>query len=232
MSIFQLTEELLFPPVHLADADGLLAMGGDLSPDRLLLAYRMGIFPWYNHRSPILWWSPDPRMVLLPQEIKVSKSMKQWLKQQPYRLTADVAFDRVMDHCAAVRRKGQRGTWILPEMKAAYLELHKLGYAHSIEVWQEDKLVGGLYGVQSGKVFSGESMFSLAANTSKLALIALCKQAEALDITLIDCQMYTEHLASMGAREIDRSAFTTYLPKWSEQQANAGSWQEWKINRP
>ncbi|MFI5140660.1 MAG: leucyl/phenylalanyl-tRNA--protein transferase, partial [Sphingobacteriales bacterium] len=173
--IFRLDERLLFPDPDLAEPDGLLAVGGDLSVNRLLLAYQNGIFPWYSDDTPILWYSPHERFVLYPAELKISKSMNQVLRSNKFRVTVDQCFDEVIAACSAVLREGQDGTWITDDMKAAYLLLHQKGYAHSIEVWQQDNLVGGLYGVQIGGVFCGESMFSLVSNASKVALIHLCK---------------------------------------------------------
>jgi leucyl/phenylalanyl-tRNA--protein transferase len=209
--IYYLDDQLWFPPVDHANDEGLLAVGGDLSPERLLLAYKNGIFPWFNEDALILWWSPDPRMVLFPKEIKVSKSMRKVLRNSSFALTKNKAFEQVIDHCAQLERKGQEGTWITPKMKAAYLELHQKGFAVSYEVWLDRELVGGLYGIDLGNVFCGESMFSLVSNASKYAFIHLAKELEDKGYKLIDCQMYTEHLASLGAKEIDRTVFMSYL---------------------
>jgi leucyl/phenylalanyl-tRNA--protein transferase len=206
--VFRLDERLLFPPPELAEPDGLLAVGGDLSTDRLLLAYQNGIFPWYSDDTPILWYSPHERFVLYPDELKVSKSMKQVLRSNEFGVTIDQCFDKVIDACSTVNREGQDGTWITAEMKAAYIKLHNLGYAHSVEVWQQDGLAGGLYGVQIGAVFCGESMFSLVSNASKIALVHLCKSGE---YRLIDCQVHTAHLESMGARMIGRGEYLAEL---------------------
>lgn len=206
MPIFALQPELEFPPVHLAEPDGLLAIGGDLSPDRLQLAYRSGIFPWFEGRQ-ILWWSPDPRFVLFPEELKVSKSMNVLLKRQAFRFTVDQAFDAVIENCKSVKREGQRGTWITPAMKNAYSQLHQLGIAHSAEAWEGDELVGGLYGIRMGNAFFGESMFSHSSNASKYAFIRFVQQLQAEGVSLIDCQVYTAHLESLGARMIPRAAF-------------------------
>ncbi|HET8736116.1 MAG TPA: leucyl/phenylalanyl-tRNA--protein transferase [Pricia sp.] len=194
-----------------ANAEGLLAVGGDLSPERLLLAYRSGIFPWFNDGSPILWWSPDPRMVLFPKNIQVSKSMRKVLRDNRFRLTRDTCFERVIQHCAQIKRKGQAGTWISDAMKEAYIELHKRGHARSYEVWEEETLVGGLYGIDLGHVFCGESMFNKASNASKYAFIQLARELEAKNYALIDCQVYNEHLESMGAEEIARKEFMRLL---------------------
>lgn len=200
-----------FPSVEDANAEGLLAVGGDLSPERLLLAYRSGIFPWFNDGSPILWWSPDSRMVLFPKNIQVSKSMRKVLRDNRFRLTRDTCFERVIQHCAQIKRKGQAGTWISDAMKEAYIELHKRGHARSYEVWEEETLVGGLYGIDLGHVFCGESMFNKASNASKYAFIQLARELEAKNYALIDCQVYNEHLESMGAEEIARKEFMRLL---------------------
>ncbi len=229
MPLFVLDKKLSFPPVHLAEPDGLLAIGGDLSEERLLLAYEHGIFPWYEDKD-ILWWCPDPRFVLFPEELKVSKSMKQILKKsdpaRPARLpksyggqageftfTVNKSFDQVINNCKTINRKGQEGTWITDEVKKAYTILHKKGIAHSAEVWNEDKLVGGLYGIRLGKIFFGESMFSRESNASKYAFIKYVQQLQTEGVELIDCQVYTEHLESLGARMIDRKEFSVYLKK-------------------
>ena len=210
MPLFVLEKELSFPPVHLAEPDGLLAIGGDLSQERLLLAYKMGIFPWYEGEH-ILWWSPDPRFVLFPKELKVSKSMKQLLKKKEFTFTVNKSFNEVINNCKATPRKGQAGTWITDEVKKAYSILHKNGFAHSAEVWLNEKLVGGLYGIRMGKVFFGESMFSFESNASKYAFISYILQLQEEGIELIDCQVYTTHLASLGARMIDRREFIKRL---------------------
>jgi leucyl/phenylalanyl-tRNA--protein transferase len=206
--VFRLDERLLFPDPELAEPDGLLAVGGDLSTDRLLLAYQSGVFPWYSDDTPILWYSPHERFVLYPDELKVSKSMNQVLRSNKFRVTIDQCFEKVISACSAVDREGQDGTWITAAMKAAYIKLHDLGYAHSVEVWQQDDLVGGLYGVQIGAVFCGESMFSLVSNASKIALVHLCQSGQ---YRLIDCQVHTRHLESMGARMISRGEYLAAL---------------------
>ena len=209
--MYFLTDELVFPPVENANVEGLLAVGGDLSPERLLLAYQNGIFPWFDNDSIILWWSPDPRMVLFPNEIKVSKSMKKVIRNKQFRLTKNTCFEKVLEYCSSVPREGQDGTWITEAMKTAYIKLHKNGIAQSYEVWEEDKLVGGLYGVDLGHVFCGESMFSLTSNASKFAFIKLAEELSLNEYRVIDCQLHTDHLASMGAKEIARKDFMAIL---------------------
>ncbi len=211
MPIFQLDEQLWFPPVEYAEEDGLLAVDGDLSPERLLLAYQSGIFPWYNEEDPILWWSPNPRMVLYPSEIKVSKSMVQILRGNKFSITVDTAFNQVITACASTLRDGQPGTWIVPEMIEAYTKLHQMGYAHSVEVWREDRLVGGLYGLALGKVFCGESMFSSESNASKAGFITFVQWLQQQGYHFIDCQTHTPHLESLGARQIPRAQFLQEL---------------------
>jgi leucyl/phenylalanyl-tRNA--protein transferase len=206
--IFQLDERLVFPKPELAEPDGLLALGGDLSPERLLLAYQHGIFPWYSQETPILWYAPHERFVLYPNELRVSKSMRQVLRSGRFKVTVNTAFADVINACSMVPREGQDGTWITDDMKAAYINLHQLGHAHSCEVWLDNELVGGLYGVQVGRVFCGESMFSKVSNASKTALIALCRSGL---YDLIDCQLHTEHLESMGAQFITREAYLHIL---------------------
>ncbi len=202
--IFRLDDRLIFPDPKLAEPDGLLAVGGDLSTGRLLLAYHHGIFPWYSDDTPILWYSPHERFVFYPEELKVSKTMRQLLRSGKFTVTMDTCFDKVIEACSSIKRKGEPGTWITAEMQVAYIELHKLGYAHSVEVWQHNELVGGLYGVETGNVFCGESMFSGVNNASKSALIYLCQTGL---YRLIDCQVYTGHLASLGARLISRESY-------------------------
>lgn len=206
-----LTESLVFPPASRATSEGLVAVGGDLGTDRLMLAYRSGIFPWFNDDSLILWWSPDPRMVLFPHKLKVSKSTRQFLRKGKYRVTRNRDFTRVISHCARIRRKDQAGTWITERMLQAYEELHKLGHAVSYEVWEGRNLVGGLYGIDLGHVFCGESMFSLASNASKVAFIHMVREMEEKGYRCIDCQVYSEHLDSLGAEEIPREEFLELL---------------------
>jgi leucyl/phenylalanyl-tRNA--protein transferase len=212
LPVFRLSTELVFPDVNLAE-DGLLAVGGDLSMERLLLAYKSGIFPWYNEDEPILWWSPNPRFVLIPNELKISKSMKLLIKRQVFKVTENQCFEEVMRVCGEMPREGQDGTWINEEMVSAYVELHKNGYAHSVEVWEEDKLVGGFYGVLLGKVFFGESMFYKVSNASKYGFIVFVEKLKSLGVELIDCQVPTTHLASLGARNIQRDEFVALLSK-------------------
>lgn len=212
MPLFVLDKELTFPPVHLAEPDGLLAMGGDLSSERLLLAYRSGIFPWYEGDT-ILWWCPHPRFVLYPEELKISKSTKPLLNRNEFEFTTNKAFAQVIHHCKKTKRPGQDGTWITDEVEKAYCKLHELGYAHSAEVWKEGKLIGGLYGIKLGKVFFGESMFSTMSNASRFAFIKYVLQLKSEGIELIDCQVYTEYLESLGARMISGAEFDTLLKK-------------------
>lgn len=208
-----LNKEIWFPPVSTASADGLLAVGGDLSVERLLLAYQSGIFPWYNPTEPILWWSPDPRMVLFPNKFKVSKSFRKVLKNTVYTVTTNKDFKGVIMQCAQIPRKGQNGTWITLEMMEAYLKLHQLGHAKSVEVWEDETLVGGLYGIDlpDRKVFCGESMFSKKPNTSKIAFYHLTNYLNKKSYKFIDCQVYTHHLHSLGAEEIKRTDFLKFL---------------------
>jgi leucyl/phenylalanyl-tRNA---protein transferase len=210
MPLSALNKELVFPPVHLAEPDGLLAMGGDLSVERLLLAYRSGIFPWFDGETP-LWWCPDPRFVLFPEELKVSKSMKQLLKKNAFQFSINKAFAEVISNCKTTARKDQDSTWITQEVKIAYIKLHELGYAHSAEVWLNNELVGGCYGVRLGHVFFGESMFSKQSNASKYAFIQYVEQLKKESVQLIDCQVYTAHLESLGARMIPRTEFISHL---------------------
>lgn len=212
MSIFILNNELVFPPVQLSEPDGLLAVGGDLSTERLLLAYRQGIFPWYEGQH-ILWWCPDPRFVLFPEELRESKSMKQLLKRNAFEFRIDTNFTGVITNCKTIARRGQESTWITEEVKAAYTRLHQAGYAHSAEVYLEGRLVGGLYGIRLGRVFFGESMFSTVSNASKYAFISYVRQLREEGVELIDCQVYTEHLESLGARMISREDFIACLAR-------------------
>ena len=208
MPIFELDEQqLYFPPAYLADESGILAIGGDLSPARLLLAYELGIFPWFNPSEPILWWSPDPRCVIYPEKIKVSKSMRQILRKGDLKITFDQNFLDVIYACKEIYRPGQLGTWISEEMIDAYLKLHQMGFVHSVEVWKDDQLVGGLYGGNLGRCFFGESMFSKVSNASKLALIMLAKNLAEQNYVFIDCQVHTNHLESLGAEMIPRMRF-------------------------
>ena len=210
MPLFALNTELVFPPVNLAEPDGLLAFGGDLSTERLLLAYRSGIFPWYEGQH-ILWWCPNPRFVLYPSELRVSKSMQQTIKRNVFTFTVNKAFPEVIAHCKTISRKDQASTWITEDVREAYTRLHREGYAHSAESWLDGELVGGLYGIRLGRVFFGESMFSKASNASKFAFINYARLLQSEGVALIDCQVYTEHLESLGARMIPREEFVATI---------------------
>jgi leucyl/phenylalanyl-tRNA--protein transferase len=209
--IFSLKSELYFPPVHLAEPDGLLAMGGDLSPERILLAYSKGIFPWFEGDTP-LWWATNPRFVIFPEELKVSKSMKQVLKSNAFTFTVNKDCMQVISHCGNVKRDGQRGTWITQDIKKTYFNLHQQGYVSSAETWQDGQLVGGLYGIRIGNVFCGESMFSLVNNASKYAFINYVQLLKEDGVQLIDCQIYTPHLESLGGKMIPLTDYLQYLP--------------------
>jgi len=213
MPVFRLTKAILFPPCHYAEPDGLLAIGGDLSPERLILAYRQGIFPWYSEATPILWWSPDPRLVLFPAELKVSQSLRRIIKKNLFKVTLNRAFKDVIENCAEVRRRDGEGTWITQEMIDAYCLLHRMGFAHSVESWYQGELVGGLYGVAIGRVFFGESMFTKKTDSSKVAFVYLVRLLMQKGFEIIDCQVSTNHLKSLGAREISRDDFLKYLKK-------------------
>jgi len=213
MSLTILDENIWFPPLEDALEDGLIAMGGDLSTERLIKAYQEGIFPWYEGETP-LWWSPNPRFVIYPANLKVSTTMKQVIKRQEFEFKTNTSFDQVIAYCKKIKRAGQQGTWITPAVEKAYNILHQLGIAHSAEAWKGGKLVGGLYGIKMGKLFFGESMFSNQSNASKFAFISYVKQLEAEGIVLIDCQVYTEHLESLGAEMIDRDLFKQLLYKY------------------
>ena len=206
-------EDIWFPDPYNAPGDYPLAIGGDLSPERLIFAYSLGIFPWYSEDEPILWWSPDPRMVLFPDELKISRSLKKVLKNKGFEVRFNTAFEDVIKNCATVKRKGQDGTWLTPEMIEAYIKLHKLGFAHSVETYLEGKLVGGLYGVAIGGVFFGESMFHKVSNASKVAFVHLVKRLKEKDFDIIDCQQSTPHMARFGAREIPRKEFLDIISK-------------------
>ncbi len=209
--MYLLGNQICFPPVINADADGLLAIGGDLSEERLLLAYHNGIFPWYNDGEMIQWWCPDPRFVLYPAELRVSKSMRRIIQQQVFTFRFNTAFESVIENCRTVFREGQKGTWIQTEVAEAYTLLHRRGYAVSAEAWKNDKLVGGLYGIRIGNIFFGESMFSNESNASKFAFINYVEQLRKEGVLLIDCQVYTPHLESLGARMISRNLFCKIL---------------------
>ena len=223
MPVFRLDERLGFPSPALAE-DGLLAVGGDLRPERLLLAYSSGIFPWYDDRQPILWHSPDPRMVLEAGNLHVPVSLRKTIRRRPYRLTLDGAFEAVIAGCAAVRRPEGPGTWITPEMSAAYTELHRLGFAHSAEAWAGEELAGGLYGVSLGGAFFGESMFARRPDASKIAFVALVEQLARRGITLVDCQVHTEHLERFGAEEWPRERYLAALAEAIRKPTWRGRW--------
>ena len=224
--MYWLTEkDLFFPPAYLANEDGILAIGGDLSQERLLLAYQQGIFPWFNPDDPIIWWSPDPRFVLYPDDLKVSKSMRPYFNQQKFQVTVDQEFEQVMRACQTQRRSRQSGgTWITESMVEGYVALHNKGYAHSIEVWDQDQLVGGLYGVGLGKVFYGESMFAKVSNASKFGFITLVRRLKHLGFVLIDCQQETQHLTSLGGKSIPRVTFLKVLEANKKEVTERGNW--------
>lgn len=209
--MYILPEEFFFPPVSNANLDGILAIGGDLSPERLLLAYKSGIFPWFEDDEPIIWWSPNPRMVLFLDELIVSKSMRNILNRNIFKVTFNQNFREVISNCQKIKRNGQNGTWITNEMIDAYCKLNQLGIAKSVEVWQNDELVGGLYGIDLGHIFCGESMFSKVSNASKVGFIALVNALKKENYKLLDCQVYNDHLDSLGCREIDRTEFMEIL---------------------
>ena len=224
MPIYRLDDRLLFPPPELAEDSGLLAVGGDLRPERLLLAYSLGIFPWYSEGTPILWHSPDPRMVLVPSRLHVSRSLRKTLRRGRFEVRLDTAFAAVVDSCAETAREGQDGTWITDEMREAYVELHRRGYAHSAEAWEGDELVGGLYGVSLGRAFFGESMFARRPDASKVAFVTLVRWLTRWGVDLIDCQVYTQHLARLGAVEWPREQFLLELRSALEAPTRPGPW--------
>lgn len=212
------------PSFALEEPNGLLAVGGDLSPARLLNAYRQGIFPWYSNGQPILWWSPDPRAVLFPDSFKISRSLRKTLRKRLFRITLDTAFDAVIDACSEPRGKND-GTWITGEMRQAYIQLHRIGFAHSVECWEGDELIGGLYGISMGKVFFGESMFSRRTDASKIGFAHLIEQLKDWEFGLIDCQVHSGHLASLGAEDITRDEFLGLLDIWCEPiEVHQGAW--------
>lgn len=225
MPVFELSERLGFPPPHLAGPEGLLAIGGDLSLPRLLLAYKKGIFPWYSEYDPIIWWSPDPRLVLFPRDLRVSRSLRKTLHQGRFQITLDRAFEQVIRECANVRIESGQGTWLVEEMIEAYILLHHAGYAHSAEAWQDGKLAGGLYGVSLGTAFFGESMFARVSNASKAAFVTLVRRLETWGFDLIDCQVRTEHLVRLGAVEIPRREFLKRLEKSLAGPTRRGTWR-------
>jgi leucyl/phenylalanyl-tRNA--protein transferase len=225
MPIFRLVDEPIFPPPDYADPSGLLAVGGDLSKERLLEAYRLGIFPWYSDDQPILWWSPDPRLVLDLKDFKISRSLSKTLKKGVFQVTFDRAFEEVIQACAVVQRAAQNGTWITEEMREAYINLHGLGYAHSVESWFGGKLAGGLYGVSLGKSFFGESMFHLKTDASKVALATLVEKLKSWDFHFIDSQMTTEHMVRLGAKELPRRIFLKRLQSALRHPTRRGRWR-------
>jgi len=224
MPVFQLTDDLIFPPPHLASDSGLLAIGGDLSPERLLLAYRMGIFPWFSAGDPILWWSPSPRLILELDGLSISKRLKRTIRQGVFEVTLDNAFSQVITSCARVPRREEDSTWITPEMIAAYNRMHELGFAHSVECWHESKLAGGLYGMSMGGIFFGESMFSTISNSSKVALAYLTEQLKKWGFAFIDCQVKNDHLVRLGAIEISREIFQERLAAAIKRPTRQGRW--------
>jgi len=224
MPIYRLIQEVVFPRPEQADPSGLLAVGGDLSSERLLEAYRLGIFPWYSSDEPILWWSPDPRLVLDLGDFKISRSLRKTLNKEIFTVTFDQAFGEVIRACALAPRDGQRGTWITDDMQEAYVRLHKLGYAHSVESWFDGKLAGGLYGVSLGKAFFGESMFHRTADASKVALAALVERLKLWKFHFIDAQMTTAHLLRFGARELSRRVFLKRLDEALRSPSKKGKW--------
>lgn len=224
MPVFLLSDKIEFPPPYLAPKEGLLAVGGDLSQERLLLAYSMGIFPWYSDGEPILWWSPDPRLVLYPEEIRISKTLKKIIKQDKFHLTIDTVFDQVINSCAQIRIEKNEGTWIVQEMIDAYCRLHAAGLAHSVEAWYQGELAGGIYGVSMGKCFFGESMFSRISNASNITLVKLVEHLKTLSFDMMDCQITTAHLIRFGAREIPRDIFLKHLKKSLAAPTRQGGW--------
>jgi len=226
--IFRLPKEHVFPDPELAETSGLLAIGGDLHPRRIMLGYRQGIFPWYADDQPILWWSPDPRSVLIPSRLKVGRSLKKRLRQAPYEVRLDTAFADVIRACGSIIRPDQEGSWITPEMEESYNQLHEHGYAHSAEAWLDGELVGGLYGVILGGIFFGESMFSRASDASKIAFVHLVRQLEVWGVELIDCQLQTDHLDRFGAEPMARCAFIEAIDRLAEKHVSP---QQWSFDR-
>ncbi len=226
MPIYRLINDLIFPPPEDAGPDGLLAVGGDLSSKRLLLAYQLGIFPWYSEGQPLLWWSPDPRLVLDPEEFHVSRRLRQVLNKGVFTVTFDEAFESVIRACASVPREGQQGTWITPEMEEAYIRLHKEGFAHSVESWLDGELAGGIYGVSLGRCFFGESMFSRKSDGSKVALARLIERLKAWKFSMLDAQVTTRHLLSLGAKEMPRAVFLKRLKEALKFPTVKGKWPQ------
>ena len=225
MPVFLLSDDIAFPPPHLATKEGLLAVGGDLTQKRLLLAYQMGIFPWFSNNEPIMWWSPDPRLVLFPEEIRISRTLKKTIKKKMFHVTMDSAFVQVINLCARVRLQNNQDTWIVEEMIDAYCKLYELGFAHSVEAWYQGELAGGLYGVSLGGSFFGESMFTLVSNASNVALVRLVEYLKSRSFDLIDCQIATQHLIRFGAKEIPRDRFLETLHHSLKKPTLRGRWQ-------
>jgi len=224
-SLYSLNQDKIgFPDPNLAESDGLIAFGGDLSPKRILSAYSQGIFPWYSPGEPILWWSPDPRFVLFPHKLHISKSLSKLIQKETYQVTMDQAFSSVIRECASVREENNTGTWITSNMIQAYIRLYEMGFAHSVEVWMDGTLAGGLYGISLGRMFSGESMFFRKSNASKIALVALVNFVHSYQFDFIDCQVYTTHLKSLGAENIPRNEFLQLLHTTLKNQHLQGRW--------
>ncbi len=221
---------IYFPHPEQTTTEGILAVGGDLSVERLRLAYQWGIFPWYNPEDPILWWNPDPRFVIYPEKVKVARSLRPYFNQQKFRVTYDQAFANVISHCQEVKRNGQSSTWITDEMKAAYIELHLQGICHSVEVWNGDDLVGGLYGVALGKIFSGESMFSLESNASKFGFVSLARKLQEWDFWVIDCQQPNPYLESLGGESISRKKYMDIIRKNLFEKNREGDWGDKSVD--
>jgi leucyl/phenylalanyl-tRNA--protein transferase len=232
MPLFRLSEQIDFPPAWLARSDGLLCIGGDLCPERLILAYQSGIFPWFSHNEPILWWSPDPRLILHPSEIRISRSLRKKIRKNPFTIKINTAFRQTIEACSKPRQNKDEGTWLVDEMIEAYISLHQMGYAHSLEAWYEDCLVGGLYGISIGKSFFGESMFSRKPDASKVALVALAAHLDQHQFDLIDCQVTTEHLLSMGAKEIPRDHFLEILNRSIAAKVQDDVWTQGRCLDP
>ena len=224
MPVFRLDNRITFPPVELADPVGIIAFGGDLSEERLLLAYRSGIFPWYSKGEPITWWSPDQRFVLYPQDFKIPRSLRKPLREKQFNITFDLDFKGVIEQCKSISRPGQEGTWITDEMMHAYIKLHESGYAHSVETWEDKKLIGGLYGISLGRCFFGESMFSKTTNASKLAFTTLVNKLIKREFGMIDCQVYTKLLSQFGAQQVSRNEYMEELKSNLEIESLKGSW--------
>ena len=224
MTIYVLNDRITFPPPHLAEKEGLLAIGGDLTEKRLLLAYQMGIFPWFSENEPIMWWSPDPRLVLYPEDIIITKSLEKTIRKQVFHITIDTEFEKVITHCAKVRTDNNQETWIVDDMIESYCRMHESGFAHSIEAWKDNELAGGLYGVSLGKCFFGESMFTIVSNASKVAFVHLVHYLSERSFAFIDCQVKTGHLKRFGAKEIPRRRFLVELKKALEAPTLRGRW--------